>query len=62
MRKSTTLVPRERSGAPITNGPTGFVRRHVVRSASREGSERGPYRKFRLNGATHHYHMAKPIA
>jgi hypothetical protein len=28
--------------------PGGFVRRHMVRSASREGSEHGPYRKFRL--------------
>jgi hypothetical protein len=35
-------------GSPITNGPAGFVRRHVVRSAAREGSEHGPYRKSRL--------------
>ena len=28
--------------------PEGFVRRHMVRSTSREGSEHGPYRKFRL--------------
>jgi len=28
--------------------PGGFVRRHMVRSASREGSEHGPYRKLRL--------------
>jgi hypothetical protein len=46
--QSTALVPRQRPGSPITNGPTGFVRRHVVRSASREGREHVPYRKYRV--------------
>jgi len=45
--QSTARVPRERSRSPITNGPTGFVRGHMVRSASREESEHGPYRKSR---------------
>ena len=42
------LVSRERSLSPGTNGQIGVVRRHVVRSAAREGSEHGPYRKSRL--------------
>ncbi len=41
--------PRERSLSPSTNGQIGFVRRHVVRSASRERSEHGPYRKSWFN-------------
>lgn len=32
---ATALVPRQRSGASITNGPTGFVRRHVIRHQPR---------------------------
>jgi hypothetical protein len=55
--QSTALVPRERSGGSITNGPTGFLRHHGVRSASREGSEHGSYRNSRLirQGRLAHY-------
>ena len=45
--QSKARVPRERSGH-LSKWPGGFVRRHMVRSASREGSEHGRYRKFRL--------------
>src|SRR5207249_11964095 len=49
LAQSTALVPRERSLTPSTNGQIGVVRRHVLRSAARGGSEHGPYRKSRLN-------------
>ena len=34
--------------SPTTNGPTGFVRGHKVRSASREGSAHSPPRESRF--------------
>ena len=34
--------------SPGTNGQIAVVRRHVVRSAAREGSQHGPYRKSRI--------------
>ena len=36
LAQSTALAPRERSLSPSTNGQTGIVRRHVVRSAAGE--------------------------
>src|SRR5438046_7657923 len=51
LAQSTALVPRERSLSPSTNGQIGVVRRHVLRSAARGGSEHGPYRKSRLRAS-----------
>jgi len=51
-RQARGTCRNDSPGAARTVGPTGFLRRHVVRSASREGSAHGPQRESPVHIAT----------